>query len=149
MHLATQVVIYGDLTLGQTFEPVSPVRSVHEVRCYATDYLQDIRADEPVAFTLVDVPTGTGTAILRLSAGRENHLQIVPSAVKINGRGLPIPTNWAGDRQAGRGMFFGTIEVAVPMEALRGTNQVEITYPDAGGKVACVVLQVNREGGSW
>ena len=62
-----------------------------------------------------------------------------------NGQALTIPTNWAGDDQAGRANFFGMIEIPVPMNYLKPTTEVVITYPDSGGKVACVVLQVNLE----
>lgn len=122
----------------------APKRGVREHRMYATEYLKDITADEPVAFKFVNVPTGKGSAVLRVSPGRELGKQVLPSSIKFNGSELPIPNNWAGDDQAGRKNFFGMIEFPVPMEMVRGANQVEITYPDSGGKVACVVLQVNR-----
>lgn len=118
--------------------------AVHEYRVYATDYLKEIEADKPVEFKFVDVPTGKGIAVLRMSPGRELGKQVLPNSIAFNGKELAIPTNWAGDDQAGRGNFFGMIEVPVPMKDVRKANTVKITYPDSGGKVACVVLQVNR-----
>jgi hypothetical protein len=125
-------------------KPVRPVQAVREHRVYATEYLKDINAGQPVGFTFRDVPTGSGTAVLRISPGRELGKQVLPDSVTMNGRALAIPTNWAGDDQAGRANFFGMIEVPVLMNALQKESRVEIRYPDSGGKVACVVLQVNR-----
>jgi hypothetical protein len=41
-------------------------------------------------------------------------------------------------------MFYGMVEVEVPMEALSETSKVSLVYPDDGGRVASAVLQVNR-----
>ena len=125
-------------------EPLKPKRGVREYRVYATEYLKDIEAGKPNVFRFVDTPTGKGTAVLRVSPGRELGKQVLPSSVKFNGKELEIPTNWMGDDQAGRKNFFGMIEFAVPMELVKKTNRVEITYPDSGGKIAAAVLQVNK-----
>lgn len=116
-----------------------------ETRCYASEYMKDIVADQSVHFEYQQVPIGSGNAVLRISAGRELGRQALPSSVCFNGQELSIPTNWAGDDQSGRAMFFGMIEVVVPMELVHATNELKITYPDTGGKVACAVLQVNIE----
>lgn len=125
--------------------PISATGTVTETRCYAAEHLLDIEADKPLIFTFTDVLTGEGTARLRISAGRENAHQVLPTSVSLNGHGLEIPDNWAGDDQAGRPMFFGMIEVAAPIEKVKESNVVEVTYPDTGGKLACVVLQVDVE----
>lgn len=122
-----------------------PQARTQEYRVYATEYLKDIEADKPLNFTFLKVPTGKGTAVLRLSPGRELGTQVLPSSIQFNGRELTMPTNWSGDDQAGRANFFGMIEVPVPMDAVTETSHVKIIYPDSGGKVACVVLQVNRD----
>ncbi|QBG49246.1 beta-agarase [Verrucomicrobia bacterium S94] len=124
-------------------EPLRTNGQVREHRVYATDYLQDIEAGKKVRFTFRDVPTGKGTAVLRLSPGRELGKQPLPSTISLNGTELEIPTNWAGDDQEGRANFFGMVEFRVPMEALKKTSVLEMIYPDTGGKVACAVLQVN------
>lgn len=133
-------VLMVDLQRG-----IKAKRSVREDRIYATEYLKDIEADTPLNFKFVDVPTGKGSAVLRLSPGRELGTQVLPSSIRFNGKELPIPSNWAGDDQAGRANFFGMIESPVPMSLVKTVNHVEITYPDSGGKMACVVLQVNRK----
>ncbi|MEO0793886.1 MAG: beta-agarase [Verrucomicrobiota bacterium] len=133
----------GAMIIVDLPEPVGIRGRVAEHRVYATDYLKDINSGEPIEFTFVDTPTGAGGAILRLSPGRELGKQVLPDSIEFNGYDLQIPDNWAGDDQAGRANFFGMIEVPVPMEYVREENTVEIIYPDTGGKVACVVLQVN------
>ena len=125
-------------------EPLQPKRGMREYRIYATEYLKDIEAAKPVAFKFVNTPTGRGTAVLRISPGRELGRQVLPSSITFNGKELEKPTNWMGDDQAGRKNFFGMIEFVVPMELVKKTNNVEITYPDSGGKIAAAVLQVNR-----
>jgi len=129
------------ITLARSV-PVSS--TVREDRVYATEYLKDIGAGKPLAFTFPGTPTGDGAAILRVSPGRELGKAVLPQSVTFNGEALAIPTNWAGSDQAGRKKFFGMIEFKVPMKHVRRTNRVEIVYPDSGGKLACVVLQVNR-----
>ncbi|MEO0795501.1 MAG: beta-agarase [Verrucomicrobiota bacterium] len=125
-------------------EPINAKSMVKEHRIYATDYLQDIVADQPIEFRFVDTPTGAGSAILRMSPGRELGKAVLPTSVTLNGQALELPSNWAGDDQAGRKNFFGMIEIPVSMDLLNAENVVEIIYPDTGGKVASVVLQVNR-----
>jgi hypothetical protein len=41
-------------------------------------------------------------------------------------------------------MFYGMVELQVPMQALKDESVVSLTYPDDGGKIASAVLQVNR-----
>ncbi|MGJ8678995.1 hypothetical protein [Paraglaciecola sp.] len=118
--------------------------TVKEHRVYATDYLQDIKAGEPIQFTFKQVPTGKGNAVLRLSPARKLGKQPLPTEIKINGTPLTLPTNWAGDDQKGRSMFYGMVELQVPMQALKDESVVSLTYPDDGGKIASAVLQVNR-----
>ena len=121
-----------------------PKAQVKEYRVYATDYLKDIEADQPIEFQFDNTPSGTGTAVLRVSPGRELGKAVLPTSIKFNGHSLKIPTNWAGSDQAGRSNFFGMIEFNVPMKHVAQTNEVEIIYPDSGGKIACAVLQINR-----
>ena len=87
------------------------------------------------------VPTGKGTAVLRLGIGREHNKSLKPT-VRIVGQSLAVPDDWAGGDQAGRKNFFGMIEVPVPMDLVTQDTSVEITFPDDGGKVASATLQV-------
>jgi len=115
-------------------------RTVTETRTYATDYLQAIAADEPVGFTFENTPTGDeGHATLRLSIGRTPGLSLAPE-VTFNGQAIDFPTDWMGGTQEGRPTFYGMIEVPVPLELVKDTNQIKLTFPDDGGKVAAAVL---------
>ncbi len=128
-----------------TKEPLATTKTQREYRCFATTYLQEIKANEPVNFTFEKVPTGKGSAVLRLSIGRKQGASLQPS-VKVNGKDYMIAKDWSGYDQAGRKSFFGVIEVPIAsLEDLKKTNSVELTFPDDGGKVAAAVLQVNRE----
>ncbi|EWH08976.1 beta-agarase [Catenovulum agarivorans DS-2] len=127
----------------QLNEPQKPQQSVKEHRIYADNYLQDIKGGQQINFTFNQVPTGKGSAILRLSPARKLGSQPLPSTVHINGTPLTLPTNWAGDDQKGRNMFYGMVELEIPMQALKPQSTVSLMYPDDGGKVASAVLQVN------
>ncbi len=133
----------SSLLILDTKKKVKARRKIVENRVYATEYLKDIVANEPLNFEFLDTPTGEGTVCVRLSPGRTNEKAVLPSSIKLNGHPLEIASNWAGDDQAGRSNFFGMIEFAAPIEYLKPRNTVEVVYPDSGGKVACVVLQVN------
>ena len=126
-------------------DEVEAYNELCEHRVYAENYLEDIKANEKITFNFKKVPTGKGSAILRLSPGRELGKQPLPDSVTFNGTKLEIPTNWAGDDQAGRANFFGMVELEIPMSALKRDSVVEMVYPDSGGKVASAVLQVNLE----
>ncbi|MGJ8639588.1 MAG: beta-agarase [Opitutaceae bacterium] len=123
-------------------DAIVPTQTVAESRVYATSYLKDIEANQPISFKFENTPTGKGVATLRISAGRENTKQVRPSSVTLNGKSLAIPSDWTGDDQKGRSMFFGALEVPIPLSLLKSENSVEVTYPDSGGKIGCVVLQV-------
>ncbi|MGJ8640588.1 MAG: beta-agarase [Opitutaceae bacterium] len=125
-------------------QAIRPNAQMREYRVYATDYLKAIKADQTNRFKFINTPTGNGSAVLRMSPGRQLGKAVLPTSVKLNGHSLKIPSNWAGSDQAGRSAFFGMIEFDVPMEYLATTNEVEIIYPDSGGKIACAVLQINR-----
>ena len=125
-------------------DDAKPVSTVREHRVYATEYLKNIKANKPVVFTFEDIPKGRGSAVLRLSPGRALGKQPLPSSIKLNGKELAVPSNWAGDDQAGRKNFFGMIEFDVPTKLLKKESRLEIVWPDSGGKAACAVLQVNR-----
>ncbi|WP_146575520.1 beta-agarase [Botrimarina hoheduenensis] len=126
-------------------EPITPRGTVREQRVYASECLQDIRAKRPARFTFPDAPSGRGHATVRVSTGRPPGLHKRPTLVLLNGEALEVPDNWAGDSQAGRKNYFGTIEVPAPAELVRPGSVVEVVYPDGGGKVASVVLRLDYE----
>ncbi|MEM1108413.1 MAG: beta-agarase [Planctomycetota bacterium] len=152
--LLTERTLFGvpeelELQVGETAVLLLDLRKEHaakqvrlETRVYATDYLQAIEADQDISFTFNDVPGGEGDGVLRLAIGREQDKSLQPQ-VTIGGKELVVPTDWAGD-QRDRKLFFGVIEVPVPSDLLTPTTEVQLRFPDTGGKVASAVLQVNR-----
>lgn len=133
----------SSLLVLETKKKVKARRKIVENRVYATEYLKDIVANETLSFEFLNTPTGQGSVFVRMSPGRANENAVLPDSIKLNGHPLKIPSNWAGDDQAGRSNFFGAIEFEAPIEYLKSRNTVDVVYPDSGGKVACVVLQVN------
>ncbi|MDZ8117700.1 hypothetical protein [Pontiella agarivorans] len=138
------------LALGETVmlriflkEPIAPSEEVKETRHYATEYLKPIHAGQPVRYVIEGVPTGRGSAVLRVSVGRKREKSVMPESVRFNGHSLEIPDNWAGD-QGKRGNFFGVTEFQIPMDFVKSVNEIDLVYPDDGGRAACAVLQVNR-----
>ncbi|MEM1108967.1 MAG: beta-agarase [Planctomycetota bacterium] len=123
-------------------KPFEGEQTVTETRVYAENYLEAIEADQPIEFTYKNVPTGEGSATLRLSIGRVPGLSLQPQ-VFVNGTEVQVPTDWAGGTQEGRPTFFGMIPVDVPGEALSEETTVKLVFPDTGGKVAAAVLQTN------
>ncbi|MGC6455251.1 MAG: beta-agarase [Coraliomargaritaceae bacterium] len=120
-----------------------PLATVEETRYHASDYLKPIIAHTPNYFAINHVNPGKGDAILRLSFGRDHRKNRKPE-VFFNNQKLDVPDDWSGDNQNGRTNFFGMLEVPVPMEAIRESNQISVVFPDDGGKVSSTILQVNR-----
>lgn len=133
------------MLIVDTAKPITPKQTIRETRCHATTYLQDIKANARISFRFEGVPTGEGTAFLRLGMGREQGKSRKP-IVKLNGKELTVPTDWAGGDQAGRRNFFGMIEIPVTMNLLSSSPRIDVTFPDSGGKVSSAILQVNRIG---
>ncbi|MEM1107859.1 MAG: beta-agarase [Planctomycetota bacterium] len=123
-------------------ETLSASRTIEEKRVYAENYLEEIEANQPIEFTYKNVPTGEGSAALRLSIGRVPGSSLRPKTW-VNGTRVHVPDDWAGGSQEGRPRFFGMIEVPVPAETLAENTTVKLVFPDSGGKVASAVLQTN------
>jgi hypothetical protein len=115
----------------------------HVTRHYAESYLQDIEADKPVTFQFRDLPTGTGRAVLRLGIGRDHGLSLSP-VVTLGGERYQAIADLIGDGQRARPRFFGVVEIPLPRAALTPTAELQVVFPDTGGKVASAVLQIHR-----
>lgn len=122
--------------------------TIRSKKYYTNKYLQDINANAPISFAFNGVSTGTGKATLRMAIGRYHNNNSTGVSkrpvVKINGTTVATPSNWKGYDQASRMDFFGTIEIPVPMHLIQANNVVSITFPDNGGKVASMILQVEK-----
>lgn len=113
--------------------------SIVEYNNYSKQYLQPIKANVPTKFSFENVVTGKGKASIRLSFGRSRAADMKP-IVKLNGKYVLTPTNWAGDSQNNKDYFFGTLNIPIPMSYLNEENQVSVSFADDGGKISSVVI---------
>ncbi|AWB66025.1 hypothetical protein C2869_06040 [Saccharobesus litoralis] len=133
------------IVLEYTFaNNVSFTDTYHTEHYYADEHTVAITAGTAHSFTFNGVTTGAGNSVLRISMGRAHGLSLQPT-VKVNGTTVAIKQNWGGGSQATRDEFFGAIEVDLTNSLLQANNTVTVTYPDTGGKIASVVLQVNND----
>ena len=128
--------------LEYTFESeVQLNQDAEETKYYATDYNKPITANHAVGFEIKDVKTGKkGDAFLRIGFGREQDCSRQP-VVRFNRRALEVPANYSGSTQATRPAFFGLLEIPVPYELLKADNNIEVTFPDADGRISSVTLR--------
>ena len=94
-----------------------------------------------MTFSFTEVALGSGTASLSMSIGRMHDLSKRP-IILVNGTAVSIPFNWKGYDQANRKKFFGAIEIPIPMELIKENNSVSITFPDSGGHLSSLILNM-------
>ncbi len=113
-----------------------------ETKYYADKYLQPILANTPQTYQVTGVTTANdGEAVLRIGIGRNKNQSRTPE-VKVNGTTLESEMLYRGDDQAQRPLFFGLLEIEVPYDLIQSVNTVEVTFPDAGGHVSSLGLQI-------
>lgn len=119
--------------------------SITENNYYTKTYLQEIEANKTLSFTIENVLIGKkGSASLHMGIARDHNLSKQPK-ILINGKPVEVPTNWAGYDQKPRKQFFGVINIPFDIKLLKeDNNEVEITFPDQGGKVSSVILNVEK-----
>lgn len=118
------------------------VQSNKKTRYYSTKYLQAIKKNTQISFTFNDVITSNyGYASLSMGIGRLINKSKSP-IVLINGVQIQVPNNWKGYDQNNRNDFFGVIEIPFPIELLKNNNTVSIQFPENGGHVSSVILNV-------
>ncbi len=132
----TYVIKYtfsSDITIDKTSE---------ETKYYADTYLKQISSNSAITFNIDDVALNEfGEAVLRIGVGRDHGKAIRPT-VDINGKAISVPTNHRGGPQTDRDNFFGVLEIPVSFEDLQEDNEITLTFPDAGGYVSTVTMQV-------
>lgn len=114
-----------------------------ESNYYTKQCLIPIKENTPIVLEFDNVvTTKTGHATLKMGLGRAHDLSKAPQ-VTINGKPIEVPNNWAGYDQAGREQFFGVIPIPSSIENIKkGKNIVKITFPDNGGFLSSLVLNV-------
>ncbi|MCL4154580.1 UNVERIFIED_CONTAM: hypothetical protein GTU68_011328 [Idotea baltica] len=138
-------LIPGETTiLAYTFaEPLSFENNIHSERYYTAKHLQAISANTDITFDFTGVDAGTGFATLKMGIGRKHSRSKAPE-VKVNGVTIAVPNNWKGYNQADRDDFFGMIDIPFPMNLLQMNNTVSIRFPDAGGRISSLILEVDK-----
>ncbi|VGO11903.1 Beta-porphyranase A [Pontiella desulfatans] len=141
-HLVMQP--HETIVLHVTYSaPLVPQRSVKTTIYYSSSYLQPIVADQNISFHINGVNANeSSTGTLRIGLAREHDLSKTPR-LTINGQPVEFPNDWMGSDQANRkGGFFGAMPVPLPAGLIRTDNEINLTFPDDGGRVSTVVLEV-------
>lgn len=113
-----------------------------EKKYYADIYLQRIQQNQALTFNVDGVELAeNGEAVLRIGVGRNLGSNLTPK-VKVNGINITSNIGYRGDNQEDRPRFFGLLEIDIPYEAIQAKNKIEIEFPDNGGHVSSVALQV-------
>ena len=110
-------------------------------RYYTNNYLLPIEAQKELVFEFNDVELGVGFSKLSMSIGRGHDLSKTPE-VFVNDNKVEVPLNWKGYDQANRKKFFGAIEIPVPIELIKQNNSVRVTFPETGGHLSSLILDV-------
>ncbi|MEL7162443.1 MAG: Ig-like domain-containing protein, partial [Bacteroidota bacterium] len=115
---------------------------------YAGNLLQTIVANQEMTYTIPGVQLGTeGDATVRIGIGRQLARNRRPKLF-LNGTEVQYPDDVIrGYDQRNRVDFFGTLEIPVDYALLQeGTNEVKVSFPDGGGRVSSVILQLGTLG---
>lgn len=142
--LKTSITLESAETVVLAYEfakEINFTKSIHEQKYYANKVVQEIKENKAIDFTFDSVTTGKGEASLMLGFAR-SHDQSKHPIVTINGKTLTVPTNWKGYDQKNRKAFFGTIEIPVDASLLKEKNEVSVTFPDNGGHLSSLILEV-------
>jgi hypothetical protein len=132
------------MILEYTFENAITIdETSDEVKYFADDYLKPIVASQAVAFDIKGVVKSAtyGEATLRVGIGRD-HGKILKPIVKVNNVDITVPDDWRGYDQADKGRFFGVLEIPVPYDVLDTDNIISVQFPDSGGHISSIALQV-------
>ncbi len=135
---AETIVLEFNLKNSMTFK-----NQIKSKRYYSSNYLVPIEANNELIFEFNNVALGVGFAKLSMSIGRGHDLSKTPE-VFVNGSKVEVPLNWKGYDQANRKKFFGAIEIPVPIELIKQNNSVRVTFPDTGGHLSSLILDVEK-----
>ncbi|MEM9687137.1 MAG: T9SS type A sorting domain-containing protein [Bacteroidota bacterium] len=133
---STMILTYTfkkNITINQTSK---------ETKYYANTYNIPVTANQDKTFTVNSIDKGAfGEAILRLGVGRTHDKSLKP-AITINGTPINVPDDWLGYDQSDRDSFFGVLEIPVPFDVLAKNNKIKIRFPDSGGHISSLSMQV-------
>lgn len=129
-----KITYANDLTIDQTSK---------ETKYYSDKHLQPISANTDISFTIKDVNVNStyGEAVIRLGVGRAHSKSLTP-VVKINGAEVAVIEDIRGHDLKTRPEFFGVLEIPVSYDLLQENNTITVNFPDTGGNVSSVTMQV-------
>ncbi|WP_077337857.1 hypothetical protein [Pseudocolwellia agarivorans] len=129
-----KITYANDLAIDQTSR---------ETKYYSDKHLQPITANTDISFTIKDVNVNShyGEAIIRLGVGRAHSKSLNP-VVKINGSEVAVIKDIRGHDLKTRPEFFGVLEIPVSYDLLQENNTITVNFPDTGGNVSSVTMQV-------
>lgn len=135
----------GTMILEYAFEnDVLIDETSDESRYYADDYLKPIASGKTLSYNIDGVGLADqGEAVLRLGIGRDHSMSKKPT-ITVNGSAISVPTNYRGYDQNNFDTFFGVLEIPVPYHVIKANNEVKITFPDTGGHISSLALQVSN-----
>ncbi|MFY0598184.1 MAG: T9SS type A sorting domain-containing protein [Cyclobacteriaceae bacterium] len=124
-------------------EPIESKNTIDSKKYYTDTHLATIVEGAETSFNFSGIEEGTGYATLRMSIGRKHERSKRP-IVKVNGTSVHVPDNWKGYDQANRDDFFGMIEIPVSMNLISSDTKVSVVFPDSGGKISSMILQIEK-----
>ena len=122
---------------------IKPIKKLKSKNYYSKNYLVPVKAHEKIDFNFNEIDIGKGYASLNLSIGRDHKSSKRP-IVNVNNVRLDIPFNWEGYDQSNRKKFFGAMKIPFPIEILKQNNVVSVKFPDSGGHISSVILNVEK-----
>lgn len=125
---------------------VTVSRKVRRSRHYSPTIIQEIVANRPIPFAFDNIPAGKGMAYIRVAHSRE-FAREMQADVAINGRPLQYDAVFGGDSPRYHRSWFGVVLIPVDLEEIGRSTTVTVTFPDSGGQVSSVVLEVDQCGG--
>jgi len=126
-------------------DPILIDKNLLQTKYYADTYRENILSNASRTFNIngVQLTDNSGEATLRLGLGRAHGKSLKP-VVSVNGTRLEVPSDWRGYDQLTREDFFGLLEIRVPYNLLRESNEVSVRFSDAGGVISSVILDVKN-----
>ncbi len=143
--LPESLILGEEATMIVRFElnqSVTIDQTLNEVKYFANSYKRPISANMNINFKVDSIKLDSdGQAVLRLGLGREHSASKSPK-VKVNGHNIDVPNDFRGDNQEDKESFFGMLELNVPYPYLQQQNTITVTFPDNGGFITSLALQV-------
>lgn len=138
--------LIADETVTLEYTLTTPVvfdNAIRSTSYFTSNHLEAINANTAINYSFNGVTEGEGIATLRMSIGRKHDVSKKP-IIKVNNSTIEVPSNWQGYDQANRDDFFGMIEIPFSANLLRADNTVTVEFPDTGGHLSSLVLNVAK-----